>query len=157
MERDHRLVAVAVVTVIVLALTVLSGVRLSNRVNIVIVSITIIALISFVLTGLPLALSAGAANLADYSGTNAMTHFWPSLLQATALMFVAFTGYGRIATLGEEVRDPRRTIPRAIIITLWTSALIYIAVACVAVATVGASHLGSITGSNVAPLEEVAR
>ena len=39
----------------------------------------------------------------------------PGLLEATALMFVAFTGYARIATLGEEMQDPARTIPRAII------------------------------------------
>lgn len=36
------------------------------------------------------------------------------LLEAAALMFFAFAGYARLATLGEEVRDPRRTIPRAI-------------------------------------------
>ncbi|MEQ9355400.1 hypothetical protein [Coleofasciculus chthonoplastes] len=37
-----------------------------------------------------------------------------SLLHGSALMFVAYTGYGRIATLGEEVHHPRRTIPIAI-------------------------------------------
>ena len=54
------------------------------------------------------------------------------LLQATALMFVAFTGYGRIATLGEEVAEPRRTIPIAVIATLGVTMLLYAAVAAVA-------------------------
>jgi APA family basic amino acid/polyamine antiporter len=54
-------------------------------------------------------------------------------------MFVAFTGYGRIATMGEEIRDPARNIPRAIIATLVVSALLYIAVA---VALVGTSMTG---------------
>jgi APA family basic amino acid/polyamine antiporter len=71
-------------------------------------------------------------------------------------MFVAFTGYGRIATLGEEVRDPARTIPRAIIVTLVVTALLYIAVAAVAVGLIGAAPLGEITRATAAPLEAVA-
>ena len=52
-------------------------------------------------------------------------------------MFVAFTGYGRIATLGEEVTEPRRTIPRAVITTLALSMLLYIGVAWVSLANAG--------------------
>ena len=40
------------------------------------------------------------------------------VLQAGGLLFFAFAGYARIATLGEEVRDPARTIPRAIPLAL---------------------------------------
>ena len=52
--------------------------------------------------------------------------FW----QCCALMFVAFTGYGRIATLGEEIVEPQRNIPRAIILTLVISGLLYAALIC---------------------------
>ena len=72
-------------------------------------------------------------------------------------MFVAYTGYGRIATLGEEVRDPRRSIPRAMIITLLTTAGIYAAVATVAVASYGAPALANVTATAAAPLEVVAQ
>ena len=41
---------------------------------------------------------------------------WRGTLEAAALLFFAYTGYARIATLGEEVRDPERTIPRAVIL-----------------------------------------
>lgn len=51
----------------------------------------------------------------------------PALLQATAPMFVAFTGYGRIAALGEEVCEPRRTIPRAIVATVALAACLFLA------------------------------
>lgn len=54
-----------------------------------------------------------------------------AFLLATALMFVAFTGYGRIATMGEEVRDPKRNIPLAIGIALAVSGALYLAVAAV--------------------------
>src|SRR5690606_3896542 len=81
----------------------------------------------------------------------------PGLLHATALMFVAYTGYGRIATLGEEVHDPGRSIPRAIIVTLVATAAIYALVAFVAVASAGASGLAEATKQAAAPLEVIAR
>jgi basic amino acid/polyamine antiporter, APA family len=151
------LTAMAVATVLVLSIIVLSGIRQSSRVNIAIVSVTILALLAFIGAGLPLALARGGDHLRAFEGTEAAGSFWPALLQATALMFVAYTGYGRIATLGEEVHEPRRTIPRAIVATLWFSAGLYIAVAIIAIASVGAGTLGSITRSQAAPLEMAAR
>lgn len=50
------------------------------------------------------------------------------LLGAAALAFVAFTGYGRIATLGEEIRDPQRSIPRAVLWTVFITAIVYLTV-----------------------------
>ena len=151
------LTAVAAAVVIVLTLLVLTGMRRSNVTNIVIVSITLASLLAFVLAGLPRAWSEGAANLTRFAGTPAQTAFWPSLLEATALMFVAYTGYGRIATLGEEVREPRHTIPRAIVATLVVSMALYVAVGAVAVGAVGATTLGTVTRTQAAPLEVAAR
>ena len=54
---------------------------------------------------------------------------------------MAFTGYARIATLGEEVRDPSRTIPRAIMVTLALSAVLYIGVGAVGIATIGSEDM----------------
>jgi APA family basic amino acid/polyamine antiporter len=70
-------------------------------------------------------------------------------------VFVAFTGYGRIATMGEEVREPARTIPRAIFATLAVSALVYLAVAAAAVASVGAGEYAAASAAG-APLERIA-
>ena len=99
--------------VVLVAVIALSGIERSNRVNIVIVSIVILALMIFVGTGFSSAVKNKAAFQPLFDGGKLT-----DLLQATALMFVAFTGYGRIATLGEEVAEPRRTIPRAVIVTL---------------------------------------
>src|SRR5690606_13467277 len=79
------------------------------------------------------------------------------VLEASALMFVAYTGYGRIATLGEEVRAPRRTIPRAIILTLLVSMALYMAVGFVGVAAAGARAFGEAGTQQAAPLAVVAR
>lgn len=56
-------------------------------------------------------------------------------------MFVAYTGYGRIATLAEEVKNPGKFIPAAIIITLMVSAVLYILVGLVAIGAVGVEKL----------------
>src|SRR6185436_12978093 len=79
-----------------------------------------------------------------------------ALFHATALMFVAYTGYGRIATLGEEVRDPERVIPRAIVIALLSTMLLYVAVTVTAVGNVGANTFATMTADTSAPLEAIA-
>ncbi|MHB1011031.1 MAG: APC family permease [Propionibacteriaceae bacterium] len=64
------------------------------------------------------------------------------VLQAAGLLFFAFAGYARIATLGEEVRDPKRTIPRAIPLALAITLVVYAAVAVAALAVLGPDRLG---------------
>jgi amino acid transporter len=75
------------------------------------------------------------------------------VLQAAGLLFFAFAGYARIATLGEEVRDPARTIPRAIPMALGVALVVYAAVAVAAVAALGPAGLAM----SVAPLTDVVR
>ena len=63
------------------------------------------------------------------------------VLQAAGLLFFAFAGYARIATLAEEVRDPARTIPRAIVTALAAVLLLYLAVAVSALLVAGPDAL----------------
>jgi len=63
------------------------------------------------------------------------------ILQAAGFLFFAFAGYARIATLGEEVIDPARTIPRAIPLALGLALATYVAVAVSALLAVGAPEL----------------
>jgi basic amino acid/polyamine antiporter, APA family len=143
----------------ILTLVVLSGIRRSNWANIAIVSVTLLSLVIFVIAGLLPALTSGAKNLSPFFAAPAGTGNGGlvALLHASALMFVAYTGYARIATMSEEVREPRHTIPRAIVVTLIVSAVLYIAVAAVAIAAVGGERLSAATHSQAAPLEVVAR
>lgn len=66
-----------------------------------------------------------------------------AVLQSAGLLFFAFAGYARIATLGEEVRDPARTIPRAILIALGLTALVYAVVGVSLVLRVGPEVLAT--------------
>ena len=74
------------------------------------------------------------------------------ILQSAGLLFFAFAGYARIATMGEEVRNPTRTIPRAIIIALTLVVLLYAVVGIVALRTLGPTALSQ----SGAPLVDVA-
>lgn len=75
------------------------------------------------------------------------------VLQSAGLLFFAFAGYARIATLGEEVRDPARTIPRAIPIALGIALLVYAVVAVTVLSELGSAAMASVT----APLADAVR
>jgi APA family basic amino acid/polyamine antiporter len=147
-EQDGRVAHVALAAGVVIAMTlvVAGGMQRSNRLNAVIVGATLVSLATFVFAGIShveitrIELDASPGDIAH----------------ATALVFVAYTGYGRIATLGEEVREPARTIPRAIVITLVVALVLYVAVTGVAVGAVGADLLAMATRERSAPLELVA-
>jgi basic amino acid/polyamine antiporter, APA family len=137
-------VPLAVAAVAVLTVIVASGVRRSSTANLVIVTLTVAALGTFVLTGLaggdnPILIGDGDLRL-------------PSLLEATALMFVAYTGYGRIATMGEEVRDPARIIPVAVVVALAVTALLYLGVAAAGLRLGGADGFAATLAADGAPL-----
>ncbi len=120
---DARIIAV--LTTLLITALVLAGLKRSVRANALLVLIS--------LSGL--AIVCGAA-LNEYSvvapffqGPAAGGSTEPShLLQATALCFVAYTGYGRVATMGEEIRNPARNIPIAVAATLAVTLVVYLAV-----------------------------
>ncbi|CAN5553210.1 APC family permease [soil metagenome] len=74
------------------------------------------------------------------------------ILRSAALLFFAFAGYARIATLGEEVRDPVRTIPQAIPLALGITLVVYVAVDVSALLAVGPGPLAATSS----PLTTVA-
>lgn len=122
---DSIRLGLAVGSAVLVTALILSGIRRTAAVNAILVAITLGSLMVFVVAGW-------------LDPVNRTFAFGPpeqgvvSLLGATAFLFVAYTGYGRIATLGEEVRDPATTIPRAVVVTLVVSAIAYFAVAVTA-------------------------
>lgn len=109
---------VPIACVAVVTTLVVTGLRRTTAVNAILVSITVAAILWFAWQG--------------FSGNEGAVFAFgepdTSILAATAFLFVAYTGYGRIATLGEEVRDPTKVIPRAVVITLLIAASLYMAV-----------------------------
>lgn len=158
LDRIEWIVPVALMAVVFLAAIILTGIRRSNASNIAVVSVTLCSLLIFVVAGAPTAWRVGTTHLLPFfAPSDGTVSPVTGVLRASALMFVAFTGYGRIATLAEEVDHPRRTIPLAVLVTLGISMLLYIAVGIIGVATVGAENFAAAGVEQAAPLEVVAR
>ncbi|MFF1357828.1 APC family permease [Streptomyces sp. NPDC058297] len=139
--------AVAVAAVAALTAVNYVGVQKSAWLTRGIVTV-VLAVLAAVVTVCTLGGTARAARLEV--GTDAT---FGGVLQAAGLLFFAFAGYARIATLGEEVRDPRRTIPRAISTALGTALVVYAAVAVAVLAVLGPDQLAD----SAAPLAEAVR
>jgi APA family basic amino acid/polyamine antiporter len=143
-----------IATSVIISITAL-GIKRSNMTNIVIVSVTLVVLLMFVVTSIPM---MKIANFAPFFENFTGDRFTlGGFFEAAALMFVAYTGYGRVATLGEEIEEPIKNIPKAIVATLTISFVIYMLVAVVSVGSVGAEKFYMATIKEAAPLEVVSK
>ncbi|MBI1361886.1 MAG: amino acid permease [Alphaproteobacteria bacterium] len=147
-------VPIAVTATTAFTVLVLGGLKQSSVVNISIVAVTIGSLAIFVLVGLLDLARNGERTLSPLFPTSGGVG---GFFYATALMFVAYAGYARIATLGEEIKDPKRNIPLAIIILLLVTAALYITVAAVAIGGAGVGVLSRAAERSATPLEAAAR
>ncbi|WP_283206658.1 APC family permease [Nocardia cyriacigeorgica] len=131
--------AVAVAAVVALTTVNYLGVQKSALLTRVIVAV-VLAVLAAVVVGATTSPEADPDRLAFGSDITPL-----GVLQAAGLLFFAFAGYARIATLGEEVRDPARTIPRAIPIALGITLVVYAAVAVAALLVLGPQRLAEST------------
>ncbi len=93
-----------------------------------------------------LVLTAAAVAMAAGPSAGGPLVAWPGgggVLEAAGLLFFAFAGYARLATLGEEVRDPARTIPRAIPLALGITLVVYAALAVLLLVRLGPAALAA--------------
>ncbi|WP_181065092.1 APC family permease [Nocardia nova] len=137
--------AVAAAAVIALTAVNYRGVQKSALLTRVIVSIVLAVLAAVVVASS----TCGTADAARLQWGSDITVV--GVLQAAGLLFFAFAGYARIATLGEEVRDPARTIPRAIPLALGITLLVYAVVLVAALSVLGPQGLSE----TIAPLSSV--
>jgi basic amino acid/polyamine antiporter, APA family len=115
---------VAIAAVIILAMVNYHGVTRTAWLTKIIVAV-VLATLALVVT----ASLSGANGMSSGQSWDFLAGGWYGILQSAGLLFFAFAGYARIATMGEEVRNPQRTIPRAILTALTITVLIYLAVA----------------------------
>ena len=137
---------VAVAAVLALAAINYFGVTRTAAATRVIVSFVLVVLAVVIVAGLTSGAPAldGAEGLWIQGG-------WYGVLQSAGLLFFAFAGYARIATMGEEVKEPQRTIPRAILTALGLALVIYVLIAASVLMTLGASSVAS----SATPLADV--
>ncbi|MDQ3657954.1 MAG: APC family permease [Chloroflexota bacterium] len=116
----QRLVAIA--AVLALAALNLRGVTRTAQLTRTLVSITLTCL-AVVVIGILLFGETDGGNLNGWYRVGDAGIY--GVLQASGLLFFAFAGYARIATMGEEVRDPEQAIPRAIALALFITIAVY--------------------------------
>lgn len=137
-EWARRLVAVA--AVLSLAALNYRGIRKTAVLTRILVGATL-AVLAVVVGAIAAGGRSGAAHLGGWAALGTGGGY--GILQAAGLLFFAFAGYARIATLGEEVRDPERTIPRAIPIALFIVVAVYLLVGATALLAAGPDRLAT--------------
>ena len=138
---------VAAVAVVTLTGVNLRGITRTAGLTRILVAVSLVAL-AIVVGVIFGSGDAGTGNL-----TWTLPHGLYGVLQSAGLLFFAFAGYARIATLGEEVRDPRRTIPRAIPLALGITVALYAIVAAAVLLVLGPDKLAA----SVTPFESAVR
>jgi len=133
---------VAVALLAVFAAANISGLRTTAAISL---------LIAVLVVGFLVTLLAGASGVGEFSLEFGEESGW-GVLQAAGLMFFAFAGYARMATLGEEVKNPEKVLPRVIVITLLGVLALYAAIALVTLGLVGPDRLAR----SEAPLVDIA-
>lgn len=133
---------VAVAAVVALVAVNCFGITRTALVTRILVTVSLLGLAAVVAVGIGGAPSSSPPPLPDATAYG--------VLQGAGLLFFAFAGYARIATMGEEVVDPARTIPRAIALALGGAVAVYAAVAVTVLLVLGADAVGSS-----APLADV--
>lgn len=139
----------AVAAVVGLAAVNYRGVTRTARLTRIIVTVVLVALTVVVAAGF-LGADGDPGRAATFVDPDTG---WYGLLQSAGLLFFAFAGYARIATMGEEVRDPARTIPRAIQLALAVAVTVYAVVAVTLLSVLGPEGVASTTAPLAAAAE----
>lgn len=137
-------VIISVLAVVLLTVANYFGIKKAGAINLLIVGVTLLSLLYLVFSGMPAIRTENFKPFAPFGISG--------IAEASALVFFAFTGYARIATLAEEVLEPDKTIPKAVTITILTAIILYAAVSVVAVGVIGAERMAD----SLSPLERVA-
>lgn len=129
-DIDLRVAAIALIAG--LTLVVVAGLERSIWLSVGLVAVQVGGLLVVIVAGAP---HVGDQPLLEGAGIG-------GVMSAAALVFFAFIGFDEVVTLSEETRDPGRSVPRALLLTLGISTVLYIAVGVVSVSAVGADALG---------------
>ncbi|MGG5173239.1 APC family permease [Pseudarthrobacter sp. J1738] len=132
---------VAIAAVIGLAAVNYHGVTRTARLTRILVVAVLVALA----VGVAAAWGGSEPAPPNILGEGLLAHGWYGIMQSAGLLFFAFAGYARIATMGEEVRNPQRTIPRAIGISLLITIIVYAIIAVTLLAALGPEGIAAST------------
>jgi APA family basic amino acid/polyamine antiporter len=139
------LVIIAAIWPLILMLLNIKGIKEASGTNNLLVGLKILALLIFIIVCATALISRG-----DYSNYQPFfPHGFSGVMSGAAIIFFAFIGFNTIAVMAEEVKDPEKNVPGAILAAFAVCTLIYIGVSIVAVGVVN----WQVLGTSSAPLE----
>jgi len=144
-STTSTLVIVATVWPLVLMLLNLKGIKEASGTNNLLVALKILALLIFIVVGASALITSG--NYSNYQPF--FSRGFSGVMSGAAIIFFAFIGFNTIAVMAEEVKDPEKNVPKAILFAFAVCTLIYIGVSIVAVGVVN----WQLLGTSDAPLE----
>ncbi|MFA6269160.1 MAG: amino acid permease [archaeon] len=140
---------IAIGAIILFSIINFLGIQKGVKINNILTIVTISGLLLIIIFGLRF---VGQVNLfLGFDGTNLLENSFsliPSLFSAAALVFFAYLGFEGLANIGEETKEPKKTIPLAIIVSLSIATLLYVAVAIISVSVVSPIELLSAATAN---------
>jgi basic amino acid/polyamine antiporter, APA family len=143
-QTTVTLTAIATAWPVVLTVLNLRGIREASGTNNVLVALKILALLVFILVGGQYLLAHGSTNYQPFFPTGVS-----GMMSGAALIFFAFIGFNTVAVISEEIKDPARNVPRAILLAFGICTALYLGVSVVAVGLVN----WQVLGTSAAPLE----
>ncbi len=133
---------IAIAAVVAVTGVNLAGITRTVQATVAIVVPVLLVLAVVIVAGFA-GVTAGPGTAPDGGPLTAVSEPTPlGVLQGAGLLFFAFAGYARVATMGEEVRSPRRTIPRAVFGALAFTLVLYLLLALSLISVLGADGLG---------------
>lgn len=123
---------IAVIICMLFSALNLLGVKQSSFVNNILVTAKLLILGFFTFYG---ALHMNPSNFADFN------MFQPRVLYGAFIIFFAYGGFARAVVIAEEVKDARRNVPKAVLLSLVISTIFYLLVGSVAIGLIGANKL----------------
>ena len=130
-----NLIIYGIPVIILFAVLNMLGIKNSAKTLSILVGVNVVILIIFIVSGLLY------FKVSDF--TNFAPRGFTGIMEGSALIFFAFTGFSRITTVGDEVKNPEKNIPKAIIISIIISSALYAIVAVVAIGLIPSSSLAS--------------
>jgi APA family basic amino acid/polyamine antiporter len=130
-----NLIIYGIPVIILFAVLNMLGIKNSAKTLSILVGVNLVILIIFIVSGLFYFKASDFSNFAP--------HGFTGIMEGSALIFFAFTGFSRITTVGDEVKNPEKNIPKAIIISIIISSALYAVVAVVAIGLISSSSLAS--------------
>jgi len=117
----------ALIAILIFTIINLFGIKKTMTLNTIFTSVSIVGLFMIIIMATPM---LGSVDYMDYTSIT-------GILKASSLIFFAYLGFDSVVQLSEETKNPKKNIPKALLLSILISTVIYILVAFASVSVIG--------------------